>query len=259
MYPFERFTEQAKKALTLAQEEAEASRHTYLGPEHLLLGLVGEGEALACKALGALVVSPEQARAAVGAAVERGGEAPRRILPTSRVKKVIEISFSEAQRLGHDRVGTDHLLFGLIIEDESIAARVLRDLGVTLDKARAEVDRLLQAGESEAASAPEPAPPPSATKLTMSLELSALVSRAHQEASSRGSSAVRLEDLLAAMTGPAATAALERMLEVGRLRAMLEQAISAKEFEAAAEHRADAKRAADGLEQALALWRAELR
>jgi ATP-dependent Clp protease ATP-binding subunit ClpA len=259
MYPFERFTEQAKKALTLAQEEAEASRLVYIGAEHLLLGLVGDGEALACKALGALGVSPEQVRGAVAAAVQPGGEAPRRIIPTSRVKKVIEISFQEAQRLGHDHVGTDHLLFGLIIEGESVAARVLQDLGVTLDKAREEVDRLLQAGEGEAASVlPEPAPQGGA-RLPLSSELSALLLRARLEASSRGSSAVRLEDLLAAMMGPAAAAALERLLEVGRLQALRDQAIAAKEFEAATEHRADARRAAERLEQALALWRAELR
>jgi ATP-dependent Clp protease ATP-binding subunit ClpC len=133
MYPFERFTERAKKVLTLAQEEAERSHHSYIGTEHLLLGLRNER----------IVI--------------------QQIIPTSRVKKVIEISFEEARRMGHNYVGTEHLLLGLLIEGEGIAAHVLEDLGANLEKVRNEIERLLHDSTVEES---EPAPKkPSKTPL----------------------------------------------------------------------------------------------
>jgi ATP-dependent Clp protease ATP-binding subunit ClpC len=144
VYPFERFTERAKKVLTLAQEEAERSHHSYIGTEHLLLGLLREGEGLAAKVLNNLGVEIGKVRQTIESVLGRNERIIiQQIIPTSRVKKVIEISFEEARRMGHNYVGTEHLLLGLLIEGEGIAAHVLEDLGATLDKVRAEIERLL--------------------------------------------------------------------------------------------------------------------
>jgi ATP-dependent Clp protease ATP-binding subunit ClpC len=144
LYPFERFTERAKKVLTLAQEEAERSHHSYIGTEHLLLGLLREGEGLAAKVLNNLGVEINKVRATIESVLGRNERIIiQQIIPTSRVKKVIEISFEEARRMGNNYVGTEHLLLGLLIEGDGIAAHVLEDLGASLDKVRAEIDRLL--------------------------------------------------------------------------------------------------------------------
>jgi ATP-dependent Clp protease ATP-binding subunit ClpC len=144
LYPFERFTERAKKVLTLAQEEAERSHHSYIGTEHLLLGLLREGEGLASKVLGNLGVEINKVRATIESVLGRNERIIiQQIIPTSRVKKVIEISFEEARRMGNNYVGTEHLLLGLLIEGEGIAAHVLEDLGANLEKVRGEIDRLL--------------------------------------------------------------------------------------------------------------------
>ncbi len=144
MYPFERFTERAKKVLTLAQEEAERSHHSYIGTEHLLLGLLREGEGLAAKVLNNLGVEINKVRSTIESVLGRNERIIiQQIIPTSRVKKVIEISFEEARRMGNNYVGTEHLLLGLLIEGEGIAAHVLEDLGATLEKVRGEIERLL--------------------------------------------------------------------------------------------------------------------
>jgi ATP-dependent Clp protease ATP-binding subunit ClpC len=164
LYPFERFTERAKKVLTLAQEEAERSHHSYIGTEHLLLGLLREGEGLAAKVLNNLGVEIGKVRQTIESVLGRNERIIiQQIIPTSRVKKVIEISFEEARRMGHNYVGTEHLLLGLLIEGEGIAAHVLEDLGATLDKVRAEIERLLHDSTVEES---EPAPKkPSKTPL----------------------------------------------------------------------------------------------
>jgi len=164
LYPFERFTERAKKVLTLAQEEAERSHHSYIGTEHLLLGLLREGEGLAAKVLNNLGVEIGKVRQTIESVLGRNERIIiQQIIPTSRVKKVIEISFEEARRMGHNYVGTEHLLLGLLIEGEGIAAHVLEDLGATLDKVRAEIERLLHDSTVEDA---EPTPKkPSKTPL----------------------------------------------------------------------------------------------
>src|SRR5260221_2244971 len=164
LYPFERFTERAKKVLTLAQEEAERSHHSYIGTEHLLLGLLREGEGLAAKVLNNLGVEIGKVRQTIESVLGRNERIIiQQIIPTSRVKKVIEISFEEARRMGHNYVGTDHLLLGLLIEGEGIAAHVLEDLGANLEKVRAEIERLLHDSATEEA---EPAPKrPSKTPL----------------------------------------------------------------------------------------------
>ena len=145
MYPFERFTERAKKVLTLAQEEAERSHHSYIGTEHMLLALLREDEGLAAKVLHNLGVEIGKVRHSIESIVGRNERIiVQQIIPTSRVKKVLEISFEEARRMGHNYVGTEHLLLGLLREGEGIAAHVLEDLGATLEKVRSEIERLLR-------------------------------------------------------------------------------------------------------------------
>src|SRR5438309_6098317 len=155
MYAFERFTERAKKTLTLAQEEAQQAGHSYIGTEHLLLGLLKEGEGLAYVVLTNLGVEIAKVREAIENVLSREERIIiQQIIPTSRVKKVIEISFDEARRMGHNYVGTEHLLLGLLIEGEGIAAHVLEDLGATLEKVRSEIERLLHDSSAETEAEP---------------------------------------------------------------------------------------------------------
>ena len=156
MYPFERFTEKAKKVLTLAQDEAEKSHHSYIGTEHLLLGLLREGDGLAAKVLANLGVEIHKVRDTIDSVLGRNERIiVQQIIPTSRVKKVIEIAFEEAKRMNNTYVGTEHLLLGLLIEGEGIAAHVLEDLGANLDKVRHELDLLLKEQGLEDEPAPE--------------------------------------------------------------------------------------------------------
>jgi hypothetical protein len=144
MYPFERFTEDAKRTLTLAQEEAERSHHSYIGTEHLLLGLLRVEKGTASRALADLGIDIGTVRAAIEGVIGRNERIIiQQIIPTSRVKKVIELSFEEAMRLGHNEVDTGDILLGLIIEGEGIAAHVLHDLGATLESVRATLERRL--------------------------------------------------------------------------------------------------------------------
>ncbi|MGO8687015.1 MAG: Clp protease N-terminal domain-containing protein [Candidatus Dormibacteria bacterium] len=154
MYPFERFTEQAKKVLTLAQQEAERSHHSYIGTEHLLLGLLRQEEGIAAKALHHLGLEIGAVRSTIDSVLGRSERLMiQQIIPTTRVKKVIEIAFEEARRMGTTYVGTEHLLVGLLIEGDGIAAHVLDDLGASLDKVRGEIDRLHHEMPPESAAA----------------------------------------------------------------------------------------------------------
>jgi len=129
MYPFERFTSHAKRVLTLAQEEAERAQHSYIGTEHLLLGLLRVEDGVAAQALTSLGIQIGEVRDVIAAVLGRNERIQiKQIIPTSRVKKVIEIAFGEAQRTGHPHVGTGQLLMGLVIEGEGIAAHVLKDM-----------------------------------------------------------------------------------------------------------------------------------
>src|SRR5713226_9123569 len=150
MYPFERFNEEAKRTLSLAQKEAERSHHSYIGTEHLLLALLAVESGTAFRVLTRLGISVGRVRESIKAVLGRNERIIiQQIIPTSRVKKVIEISFEEAQRMGHNYVGTEHLLLGLLIEGEGIAAHVLEDLGATLEKVRSEIERLLHDSSAE--------------------------------------------------------------------------------------------------------------
>ncbi|MBT2689891.1 ATP-dependent protease ATP-binding subunit ClpC [Bacillus sp. ISL-47] len=145
---FGRFTERAQKVLALAQEEAIRLGHNNIGTEHILLGLVREGEGIAAKALYALGLGSEKIQKEVENLIGRGQDASQTIHYTPRAKKVIELSMDEARKLGHSYVGTEHILLGLIREGEGVAARVLNNLGVSLNKARQQVLQLLGSNES---------------------------------------------------------------------------------------------------------------
>ncbi|MBM7655997.1 ATP-dependent protease ATP-binding subunit ClpC [Neobacillus cucumis] len=145
---FGRFTERAQKVLALAQEEAIRLGHNNIGTEHVLLGLVREGEGIAAKALYGLGLGSEKIQKEVENLIGKGQETSQTIHYTPRAKKVIELSMDEARKLGHSYVGTEHILLGLIREGEGVAARVLNNLGVSLNKARQQVLQLLGSNES---------------------------------------------------------------------------------------------------------------
>src|SRR3989441_4369099 len=134
---FERFTDRARRVVVLAQEEARMLNHNYIGTEHILLGLIHEGEGVAAKALESLSISLEAVRQQVEEIIGQGQAAPTGHIPfTPRAKKVLELSLREALQLGHDFIGTEHVLLGLIREGEGVAAQVLQKLGADLDRAR---------------------------------------------------------------------------------------------------------------------------
>jgi ATP-dependent Clp protease ATP-binding subunit ClpC len=159
MYPFERFNEDAKKCLTLAQEEAERSRHSYIGTEHLLLGLLRVEKGTAHRVLTGLGVDIHTVREVIKSVLGRNERILiQSIIPTSRVKKVIELSFEEARRMGDNEVDTAHMLLGLIIEGEGIAAHVLTDLGATLERVRPAIEHARSAPAHDRPPVPPTAP-----------------------------------------------------------------------------------------------------
>jgi ATP-dependent Clp protease ATP-binding subunit ClpA len=137
---FERFTDRARRVLVLAQEEARLLNHAFIGTEHLLLGLIHEGDGVAAKALDSLGVSFQAARAKVVETIGKGGTAPSGSLPfTPRSKKVLELAMREANQLGHNYIGTEHLLLGLVREGEGVGSQVLVNLGADLGRVRQRV------------------------------------------------------------------------------------------------------------------------
>ncbi|MGH2676399.1 MAG: Clp protease N-terminal domain-containing protein, partial [Actinomycetota bacterium] len=157
---FERFSDRARRVVVLAQEEARMLNHNYIGTEHILLGLIHEGEGVAAKALESLGISFEAVRQQVEEIIGQGQSAPTagHIPFTPRAKKVLELSLREALQLGHNYIGTEHILLGLIREGEGVAAQVLQKLGADLNRVRQQVIQLLsgytggkQSGPGEAA------------------------------------------------------------------------------------------------------------
>ena len=143
---FERFTDRARRVVVLAQEEARMLDHNYVGTEHILLGLIHEGEGVAAKALESLGISLEAVRQQVEEIIGRGQQAPSGHIPfTPRAKKVLELSLREALQLGHNYIGTEHILLGLIREGEGVAAQVLVRLGADLNRVREQTVLVLRA------------------------------------------------------------------------------------------------------------------
>ena len=160
---FERFTDRARRVVVLAQEEARMLSHNYIGTEHILLGLIHEGEGVAAKALESLDISLEAVRGQVEDIIGQGQQAPSGHIPfTPRAKKVLELSLREALQLGHNYIGTEHILLGLIREGEGVAAQVLVKLGADLNRVRQQVITLVsgfQGKEAEQAGAPSESAP----------------------------------------------------------------------------------------------------
>ena len=166
---FERFTDRARRVVVLAQEEARLLNHSYIGTEHILLGLIHEGEGVAAKAMESLGISLEAVRSQVEEIIGQGGSSPSGHIPfTPRAKKVLELSLREALQLGHNYIGTEHILLGLIREGEGVAAQVLVKLGADLSRVRQQVIQLLsgyQGGQGKGEpQATGPSVPGSATK-----------------------------------------------------------------------------------------------
>ncbi|MFC5677313.1 ATP-dependent Clp protease ATP-binding subunit [Aeromicrobium endophyticum] len=166
---FERFTDRARRVVVLAQEEARMLSHNYIGTEHILLGLIHEGEGVAAKALESLDISLEAVRGQVEDIIGQGQQAPSGHIPfTPRAKKVLELSLREALQLGHSYIGTEHILLGLIREGEGVAAQVLVKLGADLNRVRQQVIQLVsgfQGKEAETAGAPSESQPSSSAVL----------------------------------------------------------------------------------------------
>ena len=149
---FERFTDRARRVVVLAQEEARLLNHNYIGTEHILLGLIHEGEGVAARALEGMGISLESVRSQVVEIIGQGSQAPSGHIPfTPRAKKVLELSLREALQLGHNYIGTEHILLGLIREGEGVAAQVLQQLGAELHKVRQTVIQLLSGVQGEEA------------------------------------------------------------------------------------------------------------
>src|SRR5271167_1701948 len=141
---FERFTDRARRVLVLAQEEARLLNHSFIGTEHILLGLIHEGEGVAAKALESLGVSLEAVREKVEETIGLAGTAPVGSPPfTPRAKKVLELSLREALQLGHSYIGTEHMLLGLVREGDGVAAQVLVSLGADLGRVRQQVIQMM--------------------------------------------------------------------------------------------------------------------
>jgi ATP-dependent Clp protease ATP-binding subunit ClpC len=141
---FKRFTDRARRVVVLAQEEARMLKHGYIGTEHILLGLIHEGEGVAAKALESLGISLDAVRQQVEEIIGQGQHTPSGHIPfTPRAKEVLELSLTEAVQLGHDYIGTEHILLGLIREGGGVAAEVLVKLGANLNRVRQQVIQLI--------------------------------------------------------------------------------------------------------------------
>jgi ATP-dependent Clp protease ATP-binding subunit ClpA len=154
---FERFSDRARRVVVLAVEEAKTRNHNYIGTEHILLGLTHEGESVATAALVSLGISLEAVRQQVGEAIGQGQQAPSGHIPfTPQAKKVLELTLREALHLGHDYIGTEHILLGLISHDDGVAGQVLARLGADLDRARQQVIQLTTGRHGEEAAGEGP-------------------------------------------------------------------------------------------------------
>lgn len=257
MNSFHQFTEGAKKVLTLAQEEAERSHHSYIGTEHLLIGLFREADGLAATVMGNLGVDLAAVRQALKSVVGRNERIIiRKVIPTSRMKKVIELSFKEAERLGHRQVGTEHLLLGMLIEGEGIGARVLNDLGVTVDTARAETERLLKEPSLAEDETPvAPTTPAVETGVPLGHETVLVIGFARMLAAAEKAPSVTLDHLQRVVANPVVGALLGQARRVAEVQAAKEAAISSQDYEEAARIREQEKELKAAYEKAVAAWR----
>jgi ATP-dependent Clp protease ATP-binding subunit ClpC len=202
---FERFSDRARRVVVLSQEEARLLNHNYIGTEHILLGLVHEDEGVASRALRSLGIRLGAVRQQVEEIIGQGGSSPSAHIPfTPRAKKVLELSLREALQLGHNYIGTEHILLGLVREGEGVAAQVLVKLGANLPTVRARVLQLVADGTVEGAAGRAP---------SLSPELVAVLDEARRAAEAAGEAQVMpIHLFLAAVEHPDGAAG--RMLQV---------------------------------------------
>ena len=196
---FDRYTDRAKRVVVLAQQEARMLNHNYMGTEHLLLGLIHEGEGVAAKALEAMGIGLDAARQHVEEIIGLGQQTPSGHIPfTPRLKKVLQLSFREALQLGHNYVGPEHLLLGLVREGDGVAAQVLVRLGADLNRVRQQVIQLLHGyvGTQQAAAEPAAAEPARLSRARPGKALAEVVRLAAAEAVALGHRYVGTEHLL---------------------------------------------------------------
>jgi ATP-dependent Clp protease ATP-binding subunit ClpC len=222
---FERFTDQARQVVALAQEEARMLNHDYIGTEHLLLGLIHEGEGVAAKALESLGISLEAVRQQVEEIIGQGQHAPSGHIPfTPRAKKVLELSLRESLQLGHNYIGAEHILLGLIREGEGVAAQVLVRLGADLNRVRQQVIQLLHGHRGQEPEATGARPPGRAGR-----EDGRLLSQLLDRVTAMESRLSAIEQRVG--TGPDAR---ELDQQVDQARRDREAAVSAQDYENAA-------------------------
>ncbi len=208
---FERFTDRARNVVVLAQDEARLLNHNYIGTEHILLGLIHEGEGVAAKALDLLGISLEAVRQQVEEIIGRGQQAPSGHIPfTPRAKKVLELSLREALQLGHNYIGTEHILLGLIREGKGVAAQVLVELGGNLDRVRQQVIAL----EQENPTTEEL--PPAARRRTVRTQASAAAEAFAHTERENADLAAKLDEILSRLDSISSRlTAIERALNPG--------------------------------------------
>src|SRR5215472_7670414 len=200
---FERFTDQARQVVVQAQEEARTLGHNYIGTEHILLGLLGEPGGLAAQALSSLEISRDAAREQIVEIVGEGAGQPSGHIPfTPRTKKVLELSLREAQRLGDDHIGTEHILLGLVREGEGVGAQILERQGASLDRVQAQVLATVRTAPAEELRRVSVGRMPGGG-LSPTVTLRAVMSRLDEIAERL----TGIENLLAEMRDPAASAA----------------------------------------------------
>jgi ATP-dependent Clp protease ATP-binding subunit ClpC len=217
---FERFTDRARRVVVLAQQEARRLDHNYIGTEHILLGLIHEGQGVAASALDSLGISLQAVRQQVEEIIGRGQQTPSGHIPfTPRAKKVLELSLRESQQLGQDYIGTEHILLGLVREGDGVAAQVLVKLGADLNRVRQQVIQLLHGHQEK-----EPVPTASAER-----ELRLLPGvQAHLEAIEQRLTVIEQR----VGTGPEISDLDEQ--QIAQVRREKESAIDAQDFEQAA-------------------------
>jgi Clp amino terminal domain, pathogenicity island component len=219
---FERFTDRARRVVVLAQDEARRLNHNYIGTEHILLGLIHEGEGVAARALQSLGISLEAVRQQIEEIIGRGQQAPSGHIPfTPRAKKVLELSLRESLQLGHTYIGTEHILLGLIHEGDGVAAQVLVRLGADMNRVREQVIELLHGHQAEE--------PVSAPSVAGELRLLPAV-KTHLEAVEQRLTAIEQR----VGTGPGTSDLDEQIAHVRREK---ESAMDAHDYERAAERR----------------------
>ena len=226
---FERFTDRARRAVDLAEEEARRLNHSYIGTEHILLGLIREGEGVAARALESLGISLDDVRRQVEQIIGQGQQEPHEQIPyTPRAKKVLELSLREAKQLGHHYIGTEHILLGLIREGHGVAAQVLTELGADLNRVRQQVIQLLHGSQGQ-----QPMTGPAGTRLGQSRwKMRGRQAEIREYVEAIGSQLAAIE--LRVGAGPE-IGDLDR--QIGQARRAKEAAAATEDYETAAESR----------------------